>query len=63
LLAAALLFFMSNQAGEARSIRLRKEVIDTDSGGNRAEMAAAMRAKVAANVSLRLNGESNSHKS
>lgn len=54
---------MSNQAGEARSIRLRKEVIDTDSGGNRAEMAAAMRAKVAANVSLRLNGESNSHKS
>ncbi len=40
--------FQLAAVGEAKSIRLRNEIIETDSGTNRAVMAAQMHAKVAA---------------
>src|ERR1017187_10538448 len=48
LIAAGLLFFQLCVVVEAKSIRLRNELIETDSGTNRAVMAAQIRAKTAA---------------
>ncbi|HEY5043713.1 MAG TPA: S8 family serine peptidase [Verrucomicrobiae bacterium] len=48
MLAAGLVYFQLSADGEAKSIRLRNEVIETDAGNNRAEMAAAMHTQVAA---------------
>src|ERR1035437_7325984 len=47
-MAAALLIFQLGTIGQAKSIRLRNELIETDSGTNRAVMAAAMHAQAAA---------------
>ncbi len=46
-MAVALLFFQLGAIGQARSIRLRNEIIETDSAANRAVMAAEMRAQAA----------------
>jgi len=48
LIAAGLFVFQLAAVGEAKSIRLRNELIETDSVTNRALMAAAMRAQTAA---------------
>ena len=47
-MAAALLFFQLGTIGQAKSIRLRNEIIETDSATNHAVMAAAQHAKIAA---------------
>jgi hypothetical protein len=48
ILAAALLLFQSGVVAEAKNIHLRNELIETDSGTNRAAMAAAMHTGIAA---------------
>ncbi len=48
LMVAVLLVFQLGAAGQAKSIRLRNELIETDSSTNRALMAAAQHAKIAA---------------
>jgi len=47
LLAAGLVFFQWSAVSEAKSIRLRNEIIETESGPGRAEMAAAKSAQAA----------------
>ena len=48
LLAALFVLTLAFSTVEAKNIRLRNEIIDTDSGENRAAMARQKKAKVAA---------------